>query len=198
MPELPEVETLVRQLAPLAKGRHVRQFEIIDTKLSVERPDSIHDMRIVSVMRLGKQIVIGLADPGRRAKRRWLAVHLRMTGRLIWSKAPETNPPRKLRARLRLDRGYLLFQDTRRFGTMRLADTIEAFAPAGLDPMSSQFNARALAERLAGARQSIKSWLLRQDRLAGLGNIYACEALHAARLSPWRPAGSLTRADTPR
>jgi formamidopyrimidine-DNA glycosylase len=70
--------------------------------------------------------------------------------------------------------------------------------PAGAEPLAEDFTARSLADLLAGSRQNIKAWLLRQDRLVGLGNIYASEILHAARISPLRQAGSLDRADVGR
>ena len=118
-------------------------------------------------------------------------VHLRMTGRLLWDTETEPPEPRHLRAVLSLDRGRVLFYDARRFGTMQLFPTVRAASPAGLEPLSGRFTARALAELLHASTQGLKSWLLRQDRLVGLGNIYASEILFAARLHPERPAGSL-------
>ena len=194
MPELPEVETVVRQLAPLVVGRSVRRLEIFDPKLQVAHADAdaVAGRMIKRVERLGKQILIHLTDKKKSADPLWLCVHLRMTGRLIWSLAPgPVRPP--LRARLRLDKGYILFKDARRFGTLRLLDSLERAHPGGLEPLSEAFTSATLAALLAGSRQEIKPWLLRQDRLVGLGNIYASESLFDARLSPHRLAGSLTR-----
>jgi formamidopyrimidine-DNA glycosylase len=103
-----------------------------------------------------------------------------------------------LRARLALDRGFILFGDVRRFGTMRLTSRAEDLVPGGLDPVGPDFTVAALAALLEGARQPLKPWLLRQDRLVGIGNIYASEILYAARLSPLREAGTLAPAEVRR
>lgn len=200
MPELPEVETVANQLAPLARGRRVLRFELFDPKLQalIEHPDAAAGRIIEDVRRFGKQAVIifkpEAGEPGRHSPL-WLCVHLRMTGRLVWSERPDAIPRPPLRARLALDRGYILFGDVRRFGTMRLTRSAEDLAPGGLDPVGPDFTAPALATLLEGSRQELKPWLLRQDRLEGVGNIYASEILFAARLSPLRPAGSLAPAE---
>lgn len=199
MPELPEVETVARQLSPLVAGQTVRGLEILDRKLTLSREevDRIVGRRIRTVQRLGKQVVLELAPPGRQAGcSAWLAVHLRMTGRLRWYAAqsePETE--RHLRARFALDRGRLLFFDARRFGTLRLHDSREQAEPAGLDPMSAAFTLPRLAELCDGGEGELKPWLLRQDRLVGLGNIYASEILHQAGLNPRRRPASLAPAE---
>lgn len=199
MPELPEVETVARQLAPLIESRRILRLEIFDPKLALDAPEAAHGRVICSVRRLGKQVLMDLQDPCGCKPPLWLAVHLRMTGRLIWStEARQPAPAPPLRARLRLTGGWVLFKDVRRFGTLRLLASTELLEPGGIDPFCGDFSPRTLAERLAGARQPIKPWLLRQDRLAGLGNIYACEALYHARLSPHRPAGSLSPDETAR
>jgi formamidopyrimidine-DNA glycosylase len=147
--------------------------------------------------RLGKQIILEIdtSDP-----RRWLCIHLRMTGRLIYDPGlPEGRheTAEAIRARLRLDRGVLVFQDVRRFGTMRLA-TPDDVCAGGIDPTTSSFTARCLGRLIAGGRTPIKPWLLRQDKVAGLGNIYVCESLFQARLSPLRPAFSIDAVETAR
>jgi formamidopyrimidine-DNA glycosylase len=191
MPELPEVETVARQLAPLIQGRQVLRLEIFDPKLQLENPQQAVGRVIQEVRRLGKQVLFDLQDRQEDCQPRWLCVHLRMTGRLIWVREAEPVAP-PLRARLTLEEGFVLFKDVRRFGTMRLIGALEEIQPAGMDPFGKDFTAAALAGRLAGSAQEIKPWLLRQDRLVGLGNIYASEALFAAGLSPRRQAGSLT------
>lgn len=213
MPELPEVETVANQLAPLARGRRVARFELFDPKLQamVALPKAAVGRVIEDVRRVGKQVVIVFAHDGADGPHRplWLAVHLRMTGRLVWLDDPLPNdessppsplhpPPLKARAILTLDRGAIVFRDVRRFGTMRLIDRPEDLAPGGIDPVGPDFTPAALATLLAGSRVALKPWLLRQDRLVGIGNIYASEILFDARLSPLRPAGSLTRAEIAR
>lgn len=203
MPELPEVETVANTLAPLARGRRVENFELFDPKLQamIARPEAAVGRRIEDVRRFGKQAVIVFeTDKAREGERSplWLAVHLRMTGRLIFHERGDAVAAPPLRARLTLDRGHILFCDVRRFGTMRLIERAEELACGGLDPVGPDFTPAALATLMTGSRQALKPWLLRQDRLVGIGNIYAAEILHAARLSPFRPAGLLEAAEVKR
>jgi formamidopyrimidine-DNA glycosylase len=195
MPELPEVETIARQLAPRVRGRRVRALELRDPLLSPAPPASLlRGRRVERVFRLGKQLLLELGR--RRGRAVWLAYHLRMTGRLLW--APDARTAAEPRARLRLEGGDLLFCDVRRFGTLRLVRDLEQAAPAGLDPTGEAFTVGALRRLLAGSRQPLKPWLLRQDRLVGLGNIYAAEILFEARLDPRRQAGALSAREAAR
>jgi formamidopyrimidine-DNA glycosylase len=196
MPELPEVETVTRQLAPLVSGRAVRAVRFLDPKLGARPPRGIIGRVVRAVRRRGKYVVFDLEPAAPRDARRVLLVHLRMSGRLLWrdgARAP--NDPRHIRATVRFDTGSLDFIDPRRFGTFRLAAAEEVAALCGVEPLDPGFTADALGALLAGARQAVKPWLLRQDKVAGIGNIYACEILHAARIAPTRAAGSLTRAE---
>lgn len=202
MPELPEVETVANQLAPLARGRSVAAFELFDPKLQalIARPEAAVGRVIEDVRRVGKQVVIAFEHDGAAGPRRplWLAVHLRMTGRLVWraeAGGEEARPPRAI---LRLDRGAIVFRDVRRFGTMRLIDRPEDLVAGGLDPVGPDFTVAALTTLLEGSRQALKPWLLRQDRLVGIGNIYASEILFDARLSPLHLGGTLRRAEITR
>ena len=188
MPELPEVETVVRQLASRITGEHVRGLRLYDDKLSVPRPRRLPGRLIREVTRRGKLVVLRLEA----SDTLWLAVHLRMTGRVILHESPQPPEPRHLRAALTLDLGALLFYDPRRFGLITLTGSVETLGPSGLDPTTPAFTPARLASLIAGSRQALKPWLLRQDRLAGLGNIYASEIPHAAGLHPNRPAASLT------
>ncbi len=190
MPELPEVETVARQLAPQVRGRRIEGLTLVDPKLDdpalvAELPGAtIRDLR-----RMGKQVVLALTTA--EGSRRWLCIHLRMTGRLRVFEERPSPKALPLRAVLRLDRGWLAFHDPRRFGTLRLVRTRAAAAPVGREPLARGFTAGVLAELIGDSRQPIKPWLLRQDRIVGLGNIYASEILFAARIAPARPAGSL-------
>ncbi|MBD3371916.1 MAG: bifunctional DNA-formamidopyrimidine glycosylase/DNA-(apurinic or apyrimidinic site) lyase [Candidatus Coatesbacteria bacterium] len=195
MPELPEVETIVRQLAPRLRGRRLTSIELLDPKLELPGGAVVTGSTVRETLRLGKRVVlelIGGEDIGVEVTRtRWLAFHLRMTGRLSWLEPGGDYLEDHLRALLRFDGGNLLFHDVRRFGTLSLHHERADAEPAGLDPLSDGFTVDWLAERLAATRQQIKVWLLRQDRLAGLGNIYASEILFAAGISPFTPAQSL-------
>ena len=192
MPELPEVETIARQLAPLVAGQQVRRLEIVDAKLASNGLKLLSKCRIRQVMRLGKQIVFELA--GRKGRPLWLAVHLRMSGRLLW--VPDAHrgsaEQRYVRARIVLDRGALVLDDPRRFAVLTVSRSSDDIAPAGLDPLCGELTSRRLAGLLGGSPQPLKLWLLRQDRLSGIGNIYASEILFAACLHPRRAAGSLS------
>jgi formamidopyrimidine-DNA glycosylase len=191
MPELPEVETVARQLASLIEGRTVGRLRILDPLLRSGSLPRVAGRRIRRVSRSGKRVLIQFAGRA-NGQPLWLAVHLRMTGRLIWDEAgPATRP--HLRARFALDRGALLFIDTRRFGTFDWYRSEEDAAPAGVEPLGSTLSTAKLRQLLRGSRQEIKPWLLRQDKIVGIGNIYASEILHAASISPFREAGSLDR-----
>jgi len=144
------------------------------------------------VFRLGKQVVFRLRD---NARPFWLAVHLRMTGRLTVCDSAE---PRHLRVWFGLDEGVLAFHDPRRFGTFAVTRRLGDLRPVGVEPLSDRFTARLLRDLLGTSRQPLKNFLLRQDRIVGLGNIYASEILHASRLHPVRPAGSLSGAEVRR
>lgn len=189
MPELPEVETVARQLAPLVEGRRLRQVQVLDPLLRPLRaPRPYRDRRVERVFRSGKQVLFGLNG----SSPLFLAVHLRMTGRLIWTDEQRLKPSH-LRASLKMDRGQVLFIDTRRFGTIGwITDARQPLQTGGgglaIDPTTEQFTAEALASLLSTSSQALKVWLLRQDRLNGLGNIYASEILYQARLSPRRMA----------
>jgi formamidopyrimidine-DNA glycosylase len=191
VPELPEVETVRRAIAPVLEGRRLERVEILDARLTrPEDPDEIAaeltGEHVERVDRRGKYLVV------RFASGRTLLIHLRMTGSLVRDPAGATH----VRAVLRLDDGSVVaYRDVRRFGTWLLLE------PGELDPYLGRrlgkeplerFTSRDLAARLAGRRIAVKGALLDQRTVAGLGNIYVDEALWYARLNPLRPAGSLT------
>jgi formamidopyrimidine-DNA glycosylase len=209
MPELPEVETVVRQLEPEIEGHRIESLEVLDPRWS--RPvlperlgEEVGGATIEGFDRRGKYMLLRL-DGGRT-----LVMHLRMTGNLILREGEETIDPsegrrlyesersteeRHLRARFVLDDGReLWFTDPRRFGEAFLVDDadLEArFAKLGVEPLSDVFTPEALGEMAAGRTAPLKSFLLDQSGVAGVGNIYADEALFRARLHPLSPAGSM-------
>jgi formamidopyrimidine-DNA glycosylase len=196
MPELPEVETIRGQLAPLVEGRRLRRVEILDPRWSrplapVELEAALEGRRVLSLGRRGKYLVWALEDEV------YLAQHLRMTGALLWNPDPE---PAHARVRIELEpRARLVISDPRRFGTGELLigeDALEAFFAArlGLEPFDERFTAAHLRALARGRRTPIKALLLDQRRIAGVGNIYADEALFRAGVHPRRPAGRLTTA----
>ncbi|MDX6639303.1 MAG: formamidopyrimidine-DNA glycosylase [Solirubrobacteraceae bacterium] len=196
MPELPEVETIRRQLAPLVEGRRLRTLEILDPRWTAPlAPEAVADAvggrRIERLSRRGKYLVVELADEV------FLLVHLRMTGTLLYD--PPLGAP-YARVVFALDDGHeLRFCDPRRFGTGELAlgsEARDAFFAArlGIEPLGGELTGERLRALARGRRAPIKAFLLDQRRVAGVGNIYADEALFRARIHPLRPAGALTRA----
>jgi formamidopyrimidine-DNA glycosylase len=190
MPELPEVETIRAQLAPRLTGRSLTRVEILDPRLTrpvdlFEVAEELEGDTVVAVERRGKYLLLRL-ESGLA-----LLVHLRMTGGFHWQ--PTTHE----RAVLELDDGTrLAYRDVRRFGTWLVLEDAELepylSAKTGPEPLGRRFTADWLADKLAIRRAPLKAVLLDQRVVAGLGNIYADEALWRARLSPLRPAASLS------
>jgi formamidopyrimidine-DNA glycosylase len=196
MPELPEVETVRRRLLPHLGGRVLAEVEVLDHRLTDPEPPEavaarLQGMRVETLGRRGKYLIAELADGAA------LLVHLRMTGNLLWLAEPPAIDPRFLRARALLDDGsYLAYTDARRFGTWRVAeDGAEAWLTGKLGPEPlAGWAAADMARALAGRKAPVKAALLDQRVVAGVGNIYADEALFAAKIHPASPAGRLSRA----
>jgi formamidopyrimidine-DNA glycosylase len=209
MPELPEVETVCRQLEPEIEGRRIERLEVLDARwcrpmLPAELEAAVAGAEIRSLGRRGKYLLLGLGGA------RTLVMHLRMTGNLVLVEGERKLDPsegrrlyenersvseRHLRARFALDDGReLWFTDPRRFGEAFLiadADLDQRFVRLGAEPFSAEFTAEALGAMAAGRTAPLKSFLLDQSRIAGVGNIYADEVLFRARLHPLSPAGSM-------
>jgi formamidopyrimidine-DNA glycosylase len=197
MPELPEVETIRRQLAPHVEGRVVERLEVLDAArltqpLSPEAViDAVEGRRIERLDRRGKYFIFVFEDEV------FLLVHLRMTGNLLLDPAPDTPYQRAV---FTLGDGHVLrFCDPRRFGTFELAlgaPALEAFFAGrlGIEPLGEELTGPALKALARNRRAPVKAFLLDQRHIAGVGNIYADEALHRARIHPLRPAGKLTGA----
>jgi formamidopyrimidine-DNA glycosylase len=202
MPELPEVETVCRGIAPHLTGARILRFEArrpdLRTRLPERLAERVAGRRITGVRRRAKYILIDLAPRGPDPAEIML-IHLGMSGRLIVRDADGTPPGRHEHVAFATDRGAeIRFTDPRRFGSLDLLaqDALDAdrrFAPLGPEPLGEGFTAATLAQAVAGSRTSIKAALLDQHRVAGIGNIYACEALFQAGISPRRAAGSITR-----
>jgi formamidopyrimidine-DNA glycosylase len=192
MPEMPEVETVVRSLCKHVPGRRIIRAEVLDPKLSGLDVRALRGRTIRGVFRSGKEIVFDLSNARRPL---WLRVHLRMTGQLLWIAGGASPDTRHLRARLVLSGGGVYFYDSRRFGVMRLAHDAAELTPPGVEILSPEFTPDRLHALLAGAKAPLKVWLLRQDRIVGFGNIYASEVCFAAGIDPRRAAGSLSAAE---
>jgi formamidopyrimidine-DNA glycosylase len=185
LPELPEVETFVRGLAP-AVGQMIASAEVLDAKLAVSSKELTGE-RIRGIRRRGKYIGIEFEDG------RALVIHLRMSGRLrLGCRECETKYARMI---LGLDDGTsIYFVDPRRLGTAELADGGFDLA-LGIEPLDAAFTTAALAELASPSRAPIKQLLLNQKKVAGIGNIYAAEALWRAKLDPRRKANELSKVE---
>jgi formamidopyrimidine-DNA glycosylase len=209
MPELPEVETVARQLEPEIEGHRIGLLEVLDGRWSRPVPPEqlgaeVTGATIEGLGRRGKYLLLALSGA------RTLVMHLRMTGNLVLVEGEDildpsegrllyqgerTTEERHLRARFVLDDGrQLWFTDPRRFGEAFLIDDADLptrFAKLGVEPFSPEFTAAELGRVAAGRTAPLKSFLLDQSKIAGVGNIYADEALYRARLHPLSPAGSM-------
>ncbi|MEQ8765540.1 MAG: bifunctional DNA-formamidopyrimidine glycosylase/DNA-(apurinic or apyrimidinic site) lyase [Planctomycetota bacterium] len=199
MPELPEVEVLTRHLKPRLIGRRIDSVKILRDGLIEERsPRSfsarLRTRQIVDVRRRAKLLRLDLDDGSH-----WL-VHQKMTGRLAWHRQrPDPSP--HLLALFGLDRGVLSFTDLRRFGRMWWLPPGEVqshFERLGPEPLDGEWTVDRFHDDLARRTIAIKQALLDPRLVAGIGNIYASESLHRARIHPARPAASLTRAEASR
>lgn len=202
MPELPEVETVRRQLASALPGRRITGLGVrLPRLLRNIEPERLEERvagrRFAAVQRRGKFLLLHLDDGAR------LIVHLRMTGRLTVAPTGDPEGPHT-HIVVALDGGLeLRFSDQRTFGTWHyVADDYGQEPPGlvsmGVEPLGDDFSPEALAALVAGRRAPIKAVLLDQRRVAGIGNIYADEALFRAGIDPARPAGSLSEADLAR
>ena len=199
MPELPEVETIVRDLARLLPGAEIQGVEVVHADLvQGEEPAGfaagLRGARVRKVTRRAKNILLHL-DRG------LLVVNLGMTGRLL-VRSPGDDAPTHLGVRFRLADGRELdYHDVRRFGCLQryTADEWERRDEAlGVEPLSDAFTAEWLLGAAKKSRVAVKTWLMDQRRVVGVGNIYASEALFRARVDPRRPASSLKKKEAAR
>ncbi len=212
MPELPEVETVCRQLDPELTGRQIDGLEVLDPRWCRPMPPATLETAVAGATieglgRRGKYLLLTLDGA------RTLVMHLRMTGNLVLIEgerkldpsegrrlyeAERSTSERHLRARFILGDGrQLWFTDPRRFGEAFLIDDAELdgrFAKLGIEPFSDAFTPEALGQIAANRTVPLKSFLLDQSGVAGVGNIYADEALFRAQLHPLSPAGSMKSA----
>jgi len=209
MPELPEVETVRRGLQPVLEGARLSRVEARRADLRFPFPDGfvqrLTGARIEKLERRAKYLMARL-DRGET-----LVMHLGMSGRFEIARPEGSARPGEFHYALDPDPkhahvvfeteagGRVTYYDPRRFGYMDLIETTALaghpwFAGLGPEPLSDDFDARRLVEAFAGRKQGPKTLLLDQRVVAGLGNIYVCEALHRARISPFKPAGGVEAA----
>ena len=193
MPELPEVEILVRHLAPLLKDKTIKEVIVRRIKVLQPTPESsfrqtLRGARFVNLSRRGKYLVFHLRRAGRKEKI-LLVGHLGMTGRMYFQSAGQS-APKHAAVVLNLGRQNLTYEDTRYFGRLPLDAT--ALERLGPEPFAAGFSVDYFGQALRRSARSIKVKLLDQSLVAGLGNIYASEALHRAGISPRMAARRLS------
>jgi formamidopyrimidine-DNA glycosylase len=211
MPELPEVETVRRGLAPILVGARIFRVELRRPDLRFPFPPdfvkNLQGRRITGLNRRAKYLVATLDDGAA------LIAHLGMSGAfrietdgdgeaepLGAFALPRSKNPAHDHVVLHVEGARVIYNDPRRFGFMTFTreanlETHPFFVDLGVEPLSNGFDARVLARLFAGKKTPLKSALLDQKGIAGLGNIYVCESLHRSGLSPHRAAGDLARAN---
>lgn len=201
MPELPEVETIVRQLRPGLPGRRIRQTAVHHPDVLEVSPPTfqgqLQGAEILAVDRRGKNIVLSLSA------NRFLVVNLGMTGRLhlLDPEAPTDLPSHPAVTLSLQPEGTLFYADVRRFGLLRVLSAVEwkrESARLGPEPLEPALTAEDLHIALMRSRSPIRSWLLDQEKVAGVGNIYAAEALYRAGIHPRRAANSIAQGEAGR
>jgi formamidopyrimidine-DNA glycosylase len=191
MPELPEVETIKNELTPSVVGRRVTDVIIFWEKMVTKpSPDEFHNQligkKIAGLDRRGKYLIFSLSGGGA------LVIHLRMTGSLLLKHHSDV-PEKFVRAIISLDGNLSIhFRDVRKLGKMWLEQSRDAIdRKLGVEPLSDRFTPKYLADYLGKRSAPVKALLIEQSVIAGIGNMYADEALFVARIHPERPGNSL-------
>jgi len=209
MPELPEVETVVRRLHPLLKGRRLDAVEILRKKSFQGQVSSVVGAKVMKVRRRAKLLIIDFDN------KKYLLVHLKMTGQLIFVDRNkkiagghptkdwlDQLPGKHTRVILKFSSGgTLFFNDLRVFGWIKIVDVKQLaneLNKYGPDIIDKRLSLTKFFNLLASSRRAVKLVILDSHKVAGIGNIYACDGLNLARISPFRPANQLTREETAR
>lgn len=202
MPELPEVETVKTALAPAMQEKTIKNIKInrYDLRFPIPKDFIAHTktQKVQQLIRRGKYIIIILENT------RAMILHLGMSGRIyIFEKKEDYEQQKHDHVLIEMQDGtFIAFNDPRRFGMLLLTENGEEwqnhklFAKMGAEPLGNEFNGPALREKLKNKKANIKSALLDQRVVSGVGNIYACEALFEARIDPTREARSLSHKET--
>lgn len=209
MPELPEVETIVRKLRQAVVGRVIAEVKIFNPKTFVGDEAAVLEQKIVAVGRRAKMIEIKFSDS------LYLLTHLKMTGQYLFKEGgslvagghptadwKEQLPGRHTRVEITFaDGAKLFFNDMRKFGWLKLvsdAQRATIYDKLGPDVIDEELNLLYLKEKLSARKMTIKQAIMHNDILCGVGNIYACDSLNDARISPLRSAKSLDESEITR
>ena len=199
MPELPEVETIKRNLKPNVIGKTISGVEILSPKNFIGKKQDAIGKKIVDIQRYGKVLVLTLSN------KKYLNVHFKLSGQMLFAKNVKnavfknpipftkgnTMPANTTRVIIKFKDGSgLFFNDLRKFGWIKMSD--RPLVPKGVDVLSKEFTLSAVEALTRKTKKPIKILLMDQDKITGIGNIYANDALFLARVHPLRPANSLT------
>jgi formamidopyrimidine-DNA glycosylase len=194
MPELPEVETVKNQLIPYVTGRTIRSVELLWDGMVKGMPvkeflKRVSGQKVLEISRRGKYLLLSLKSGD------YLVIHLKMTGSLLLGNKKESEIPQYTRAIINLDDGQrIYFRDPRKFGVLKVIDGLHHIEnKLGLEPFDAEFTEKYFFDRIKTRKTPIKALLLDQKFLAGVGNMYADEALFTAKIYPARSADSLTK-----
>jgi formamidopyrimidine-DNA glycosylase len=182
MPELPEVETLSRQLQEKISGWKILASEIYDDKLAGIK--NLKRKTVMTIERRGKTVAIVLDDGNS------VLIHLRMTGRLCWQE--DSTRPKYSRWRMTFAGGNVFLIDPRRFATVKISKNVES---QSAQDIFKEFDLKTFMKNYGSRNRKVKSLIMDQRAVAGIGNIYACEILHRAGISPERLVVTLTKDD---
>ncbi len=186
MPELPEVETIRRQLEQKAVGETIEKIEILEPKMFIGDPKNIIGSKIIGVGRTAKVLRIRFANGAA------ILAHFKLNGQFFWRAAGNDAPARFTRVVFHFKSGArLLFNDSRKFGWIKAIADFKDDSGAAIEPFRPDFTLRNFSGILGKSRKPIKLLLMDQEKIGGIGNIYANESLFEARIDPFRPANSL-------
>lgn len=208
MPELPEVETIKRQLTPNILGKTISDVEILSPKNFVGEKQKVLGRKINSVDRYGKVLVLKLVRVGqdRPLQEDFLNIHFKLSGQILFSKnvnkavfkniipftGGKTMPANTTRVIVEFNDGSgLFFNDLRKFGWIKVSN--QPLKPKGIDVLSKEFTPKLVNSLTRKTRKPIKVFLMDQDLITGIGNIYANDSLFLAKIHPQRLSNSLTK-----
>ncbi|MCU0653354.1 MAG: DNA-formamidopyrimidine glycosylase, partial [Candidatus Pacebacteria bacterium] len=193
MPELPEVETIRRQLEKAVVGKTIARVEVLEQKMFEGDPKAVAGQKIGGTGRTAKVLKIFLGNGDA------LLVHFKLNGQFFLEAPGQDLERRFTRVILHLDDGSkILFNDSRKFAWMRLVRCYKEEANPAIEPFRKDFTLENFSKILAETRRPVKILLMDQEKISGIGNIYANESLFASRIDPFRPANSLKPAEVKR
>lgn len=210
MPELPEVETIRLQLIPNLVGKTITNIKILSPKNFIGNPKDIIGRKIISIDRYGKILSFKLYKLSKLSNFIYLNIHLKLTGQILYTEnlknsvfkntIPFTGTIKMPSKTTRIvfafsDGSGLFFNDMRKFGWIKITDKPEK--PPGIDTLSNMFTVKYLTVITQKTNKPIKFLLMDQEKIAGIGNIYANEALFLAKIHPLKKSKSLSKSEVP-